>query len=952
MLAFYLACLLLLGGQGNHSYTVFPLPVENPEAGERVILNDPIDPLASPMGWLLGTQTSGPNAIAGSDRDGDGTPGLIDGGSSLSFDFPLDLNQPPSANRNAIGANLFYWVNLLHDVFYHFGFTETDGNFQGDDPVIAVFQTGADHGVFNQPGSVVATIDGTSPILRLYEWHWLHANRLTVTPAPNTFYRGYASDAAYGPLLDATGVVAGLALVQDAGADTHLGCGTIANNLSGAIAMVDRGDCGFVTKTRYLQNAGALAVVIVNDVPGEEPFELPGSDPGITIPTVMISYEDGQALKTVLEQDAVTANLIDADHLVARDAALDSGEIVSLYVQAMAHRLVGGPNRIDCMDHAENPIFGFANFFALSLTQDHAKAQSPRGLGAWTRGLPDGHAGRLHQRYQPFGSFQYGDLYDGMPLEEIGSVWGAVLWTFRHLLVEEYGFSRDLSDPMAGNVVAIKLAIECMKNLPCDPTFIDTRHSLVAAATALEGGETLCLAWQALAAHGLGESASHGADRNTFNDNVANHDLPANLCNPEPYLLEGDLATWGLPVPACVCDLNGNDIIDLSELMLRFNETPIVHVTNQEIPENSPINTELGRLSAVPPAPGSSPRNDTTFTITSQNPDGAFRILSVNNQVSLAVNNPALFDYETHPHFGVTIECELNDLTIQRTFMVEVTNVNEPPSLITPILSPPEQIQNSPITPFSIAEHFSDPENASLAFTWSGLPNGTGLTLSEAGMVGGTPTLADVNASPVTIAVTASDGTYTANGNFTITISSDSSNQAPVLIGPIPDQTYAVGDTLLSYQLSDHFDDPDGNDNDLIFSLDGLLPEWELNFGQGGTLNGTPQAAGTALLTVTARDLDGLSASGTFTLSIVQGYVVTLTASPPGTGTFSRPNSPYHVLPGSDFSVAAIPVSGYRFLRWTINGQVEICSFPPCNPILVPDLQEDKDIVAVFERIR
>lgn len=36
----------------------------------------------------------------------------------------------PNDYVNASITNLFYWNNIIHDLFYHYGFDEQSGNFQ------------------------------------------------------------------------------------------------------------------------------------------------------------------------------------------------------------------------------------------------------------------------------------------------------------------------------------------------------------------------------------------------------------------------------------------------------------------------------------------------------------------------------------------------------------------------------------------------------------------------------------------------------------------------------------------------------------------------------------------------------------------------------------------------------------------------------------------------------
>ncbi len=74
------------------------------------------------------------------------------------------------------------------------------------------------------------------------------------------------------------------------------GCNPLINNLSGKIAVIYRNTCEFGTKCLNAQNAGAVAVIIVNREPGVIGM-LGGTDGvNVTIPAVFIDNSDGQAI--------------------------------------------------------------------------------------------------------------------------------------------------------------------------------------------------------------------------------------------------------------------------------------------------------------------------------------------------------------------------------------------------------------------------------------------------------------------------------------------------------------------------------------------------------------------------------------------------------------------------------------------------------------------------------
>jgi subtilisin family serine protease len=104
-------------------------------------------------------------------------------------------------------------------------------------------------------------------------------------------------------------------------------CDTLTNPtaVAGRIALIDRGTCLFVEKVQRAEQAGAIAVIVVNNVPGP-PIEMGGTNE-LNIPSVMISQADGQLLKNALAGNAVTARLdasLVSSNDIRHDAVADS----------------------------------------------------------------------------------------------------------------------------------------------------------------------------------------------------------------------------------------------------------------------------------------------------------------------------------------------------------------------------------------------------------------------------------------------------------------------------------------------------------------------------------------------------------------------------------------------------------------------------------------------------
>ena len=125
-----------------NSYEVFAWPVESPNFGGRTIETTPWNDnaVASPNGWhTIGansyTATRGNNTDTYIDDDNTNSPtggdaARADGGATLDFSFPLDLDMDPALYKDAAVTNTFYWTNLMHDIWYNYGFDEASGNFQ------------------------------------------------------------------------------------------------------------------------------------------------------------------------------------------------------------------------------------------------------------------------------------------------------------------------------------------------------------------------------------------------------------------------------------------------------------------------------------------------------------------------------------------------------------------------------------------------------------------------------------------------------------------------------------------------------------------------------------------------------------------------------------------------------------------------------------------------------
>jgi hypothetical protein len=129
--------------------------------------------------------------------------------------------------------------------------------------------------------------------------------------------------ASFGPPLDETGVTGDVVLADDGDAYPTNACEPLVNGaeVSGKIALVDRGTCPFVTKVKNAQDAGAIAVIVADSVAGCPASAMGGSDPSITIPSVRVTQADGTTIKDNLGAGVNATMIVDPAQLAGTDAS-------------------------------------------------------------------------------------------------------------------------------------------------------------------------------------------------------------------------------------------------------------------------------------------------------------------------------------------------------------------------------------------------------------------------------------------------------------------------------------------------------------------------------------------------------------------------------------------------------------------------------------------------------
>jgi hypothetical protein len=139
------------------------------------------------------------------------------------------------------------------------------------------------------------------------------ASRLRIAGAASGTAAGDydVGDASFGPRLSNPALSGQVMPVVDQANGTGLACQALsplnATAVRGNVALVDRGSCPFVDKARNVQAAGAIAMIVADNQPGDV-ADLGGADPAITIPAVRVTQADGVRIKSVLQRRSRTGS--------------------------------------------------------------------------------------------------------------------------------------------------------------------------------------------------------------------------------------------------------------------------------------------------------------------------------------------------------------------------------------------------------------------------------------------------------------------------------------------------------------------------------------------------------------------------------------------------------------------------------------------------------------------
>jgi hypothetical protein len=261
-----------------------------------------------------------------------GKPGCLTG--SFWY-YGLDTNAPPGQN------NLL--VVLLHEIAHGLGFQQF-ANINNGEQILGLGDIYAQHLLDTTVGltwNQMSSAQRAASAINSRQLVWdgttvgsdlpsvmTHGRPLMRVNAPAGIAGNYdIGTASFGPPLTGSGVtgavVLGLDAANAAGPTTTDGCTALTNGaaVAGKIALFDRGTCGFIVKVKNAQDAGAIAVLIADNVAGGPPAGLGGADPTIVIPSGRITQAVGNLVKANLAGGVNVTMLLDLSKYSAADGA-------------------------------------------------------------------------------------------------------------------------------------------------------------------------------------------------------------------------------------------------------------------------------------------------------------------------------------------------------------------------------------------------------------------------------------------------------------------------------------------------------------------------------------------------------------------------------------------------------------------------------------------------------
>ena len=633
-------------------YRVIPYNYTSPNHSPFQLITTTGNLLANPNGWhnansltttnaaLKYTYTRGNNVWAKSDPTGDNEVTLdanVDGGAPLTFNF-LDAPQSaqPATYTPASVTNLFYMNNIMHDVWYQYGFNEASGNFQKDNYGRQGFggavstsagdfvQADAQDGYANATQSLnnanfSTPNDGISPRMQMFLWNSgaPPTNYITInSPASLAGFRVATQNGFGGTDRKAlpnypNGVSLNFALYENIKTlptySGHSACqvSTNASSLAGKIVLLRRGGCTFISKVKRAQDAGAAGVIVMDSIVGGTPVQMSSGTTivGITVPAVFVSKTIGDELQAAVEAGTVNGKIESPLGLyLYADGDFDNTIIAHEYGHGISNKLIGGPADSNCMNNLEQMGEGWSDWFGLMMQLKTGDVGATAiSVGTYVENQPNTGAGIRKYPYSTDMTINPLTLNQANNSNNtnigyrytIGEFWATVLWDLNWAYIAKYGYNSDIYSGTGGANKVMRLVLDALKLEGCNTSsFVSSRDNIFAAEQATTGGVDYNMIAEVFRRRGLGLNSSTG-DPTLTDDSIEDFTpFPSNLSG-EQFSLNSAVRVYPTPtndnlnirvggfdgkITIQIADINGRIIFEETENS--FNIEKSINIAN------------------------------------------------------------------------------------------------------------------------------------------------------------------------------------------------------------------------------------------------------------------------------------------------------------------------------------------------------------------------------------
>jgi hypothetical protein len=481
-----------------------------------------------------------------------------------TFDHSQDPQSQPSASaeqRQGAIMQLFYTVNYLHDWFYDSGFDEVARNAQtnnygrggaGNDSIRAEAQ---DYSGRNN-ANMTTPADGGRPRMQMYIFDAVTFRALDVDAPASVAARYGVGTAQFGPQsFNLSGDVVAV--------DPADGCTAFNSPVTGKIAFVDRGNCIFSVKAQNAKAAGAIGLIVGNVPSSVNPTSFAGmsctasvctSAETALVPSLQVPLATADAFRAQLAKGSIHATLR-RDAGFDRDGAVDNAVVAHEWAHYLSNRLIANSSGL-ASPQSRGMGEGWSDFNALLLMVRPEDVSIPSNAtfnGVFPMASyvtsgggngPDPNGGYYFGiRRVPYSTdlsrdpltlkhIGRGAAISGAPVafgadggnnaevHSTGEVWATMLWEcYAALLRDTLGDHPRLTFQQAQRRMSDYL-VASLKITPFDPTFLDARNALLAAAFATDPADYEDF-WQAFAKRGAGIRAAVSERYSTINAGVS-----------------------------------------------------------------------------------------------------------------------------------------------------------------------------------------------------------------------------------------------------------------------------------------------------------------------------------------------------------------------------------------------------------------------------------------------